>query len=218
METPMRKAAATLAAGLAALACSGSARAHHSGYVYQTTPIWISGEVVRFEPKSPHTITTLEARSEDGQVRVWAVEGPPRRSGSGEYAPKVGDTLEVCAFPYKPVEEIARDSRLVPSLDDSVRRRLEGTTTEGASPRFLAGYVLATPDGEMRLWEPHGFISECIRSSNDPRQVWLAFLNATPRAHELWCTEQRRYAAIQSNASFRELVEELNGLLDDPCK
>jgi hypothetical protein len=70
----------------------------------------------------------------------------------------------------------------------------------------------------MRLWEPHGFISECIRSSNDQRQRWLDFLNANSRAHELFCSEQRRYAAIQSNASFRELVGEINRLLDNPCE
>jgi len=201
----------------------GSVQAHHSGYVYQTTPFWITGTVTRVELKNPHTITTLEAKSADGQVRLWAIEGPSqtaldRRSGSGEYVPKVGDTLEVCAFPYRTVEEIARDSRLTPPLDDSRRQRLESSTTEGSSPRFVAGYALATPDGAMHLWEPHGFISECIRSSNDQRQPWLDFLNASPRAHELWCSEQRRYAAIQSNASFHELVEELNGLLDEPCK
>ena len=218
----MKTTAAIGLAGLAALACAGSVLAHHSGYMYQTTPMWINGTVTRFEPKSPHTLTTLEARSEDGQVRVWTVEGPPqtaldRRSGSGEYVPKVGDTLEVCAFPYRPVDEIARDTRLVPSLDVSVRERLERTTSEGTSPRFLAGYVLTTSDGEMRLWEPHGFISECIRSSNDQRQRWLDFLNTNARAHELLCSEQRRYAAIQSNASFRELVEEISRLLDNPC-
>ena len=219
----MKTTAAIAIAGLAVLACAGSVLAHHSGYMYQTTPIWINGTVTRFELKNPHTITTLEARSEDGQARLWAVEGPPqtalgRRSDGGEYVPKVGDTLEVCAFPYRPVDEIARDTRLVPSLDVSVRERLERTTTEGTSPRFVAGYVLTTSDGEMRLWEPHGFISECIRSSNDQRQLWLDFLNASPRAHELWCSEQRRYAAIQSNPSFHELVEELNGLLADRCK
>ena len=219
----MKTTASSGLAGVAALVCAGSVLAHHSGYMYQTTPIWITGSVTRFELKNPHTITTLEARSEDGQVRLWAVEGPPqtalgRRSGDGEYVPKVGDTLEVCAFPYRPVDEIARDTRLVPSLDVSVRERLERTTTEGTSPRFVAGYVLTTSDGEMRLWEPHGFISECIRSSNDQRQRGLDFLPAHPRAHELLCSEQRRYAAIQSNASFLELVGEINRLLDNPCE
>ena len=105
MMTKVR--AAIAAAGLAALACSGSVRAHHSYLVYQTTPFWIAGTVTRFEIKNPHTVTTLAVESEDGQVLQWAVEGPSqtvldRGSGSGEYVPKVGDTLEVCAFPYTP--------------------------------------------------------------------------------------------------------------------
>src|SRR5690242_1080085 len=103
METAMRKRGAIGVVGLAALACAGSVQAHHSGYMYQTTPIWINGTVTRVELKNPHTITTLEDTGEDGKVRLWAVEGPPqtaldRRSGSGEYVPKVGDRLEVCAF------------------------------------------------------------------------------------------------------------------------
>ena len=218
-RTPFKTAAL---AGLATLACAGSVRAHHSGYVYQTTPIWITGTVTRFELKNPHTITTVEGKGEDGQVRVWAVEGPPqtaldRRSGSDEYVPKVGDTLEVCAFPYKPVEEIARDSRLKPPLDVAGQRRLESSTTEGASPRLIAGHLLVTPNGAKRLWEPHGFISECMRSSNDQRQPWLDLLNANAEAHQLWC-EQRKYTAVQSNASLKEFVGEINGLLADPCK
>lgn len=220
----MRKAGVIGVLGFAALACAGAVRAHHSGYMYQTTPIWISGSVTRVELKRPHTITTLEGKGADGQVRVWAVEGPgfdqtgfDRRATSGEYVPRVGDTLEVCAFPYKPADEIARDKRLVPGLDASGRERLERATTEGASPRFVAGYMLATPD-EIGLWEPHGFVSECIRSSNDRRQRWIDFLNADSKAHELWCGERTRYAAIQSNASFHELVEELTALLDDPCE
>jgi len=218
-RTPFK---AVALAGFAIFACAASVRAHHSGYVYQTTPTWITGTVTRFELKNPHTITTVEVKGADGQTRLWAVEGPPqtaldRRSGSGEYLPKVGDTLEVCAFPYKPVEEIARDSRLSPPLDDSVRRRLESTTTEGSSPRLVAGHVLVTTDGAKRLWEPHGFISECMRSSNEQRQPWVDFLNASPEALNLWC-EQRKYSAVQSNASLKEFVEETDALLDEPCK
>ena len=210
------------AAAIAVLVCAGSVRAHHSGFVYQTTPIWIDGTVSHFELKNPHTITTLEARSADGQVRVWAVEGPPqmaldRRSGSGQYLPKVGDKLEVCAFPYKTVDEIAADTRLSPRPDDSVLRRLTSTTAEGASPRLVAGHVLVTSDGTMHSWEPHGFMSECMRSANDQRQAWLDFLNADTRAHEQWC-DQERYAAVQTNASLKEFVDEIDGLLDIPCK
>jgi hypothetical protein len=216
----MRPRATTLAAALA-LVCAGSVRAHHSGYMYQTTPIWIAGTVTRFELKNPHTITTIEGRSEDGQVRVWAVEGPSqtqldRRSGDGEYVPKVGDTLKVCAFPYKPAEEIARDTRLTPSLDDAVRRRLEATTTDGASPRFMEGHVLVMPDGGMRSWDPHGILAECVRTTNDAKRPWVDFLNTSPRARELWC-QQRRYVAVQSNAPLRDLVEEINGQLESRC-
>jgi uncharacterized protein DUF6152 len=216
----MRSRPAATAAALA-LVCAGSVRAHHSGYMYQTTPIWIAGTVTRFELKNPHTITTIEGRSDDGQVRVWAVEGPSqtqldRRSGDGEYVPKVGDTLKVCAFPYKPAEEIARDTRLTPSLDDSVRRRLEATTTDGASPRFIEGHVLVMPDGGMRSWDPHGILAECVRTSNDAKQPWVDFLNTSSRALELWC-QQRRYVAVQSNAPLRDLVEEINGQLESPC-
>ena len=211
-----------VATGFAALTCAGSVLAHHSGYMYQTTPIWINGTVTRFELKNPHTITTIEGRSENGQVLVWAVEGPSqtgldRRSGSGEYVPKVGDTLEVCAFPYKPAEEIARDTRLSPPLDDSGRRWLSSSTTDGSSPRFVAGHVLVMPNGDRRVWEPHGIISECMRSSNDQRQSWIELLNANPEARKFWC-DQRGYAAVQSNASLREFVDEIDNSLAEPCK
>ena len=221
----MRTNAATTAAGLAglaALACAGSVQAHHSHLVYQTTPIWIGGTVTSFELKNPHAITTLEGRSENGQVLVWTVEGPSqtgldRRSGSGEYLPKVGDTLEVCAYPYRPAEEIARDERL-PSwrLDASVQQRLESTTTEGSSPRLILGHMLVTTGGAVRVWEPYGLISDCMRNSSDQRQSWIELLNANPEARKFWC-DQRGRAAVGSNASLKEFVEQTNALLDEPC-
>jgi hypothetical protein len=209
-------------AGLAGLACAGSVHAHHSHLDYQTTPIWISGTVTRFELKNPHAITTLEGRSENGQVLVWTVEGPSqtgldRRKGSDEYLPKVGDTLEVCAYPYRPVEEIASDPRLMPYLDDSILRRLEATTTESASPRLILGHMLVTTGGAMRVWEPFGNIGECMRSSNDQRQSWIELLNANPEARTFWC-DQRGSAAVQSNASLKGFVDEINMLLAEPCK
>ena len=93
----MRSGPAGTAAALA-LVCAGSVQAHHSHLDYQTTPIWISGTVTRFELKNPHVITTLEGKGENGQAQLWTVEGPSqteldRRKGSDEYLPKVGDTL-----------------------------------------------------------------------------------------------------------------------------
>ena len=209
----------TRLAGLAALACAGSVQAHHSHLLYQTMPIWISGTVTRFELKNPHAMTTLEGRSENGQVLVWTVEGPSqtgldRRSGSGEYLPKVGDTLEVCAYPYRPAEEVARDSRL-PSGTRLTAAQL-ASTTEGASPRLVLGHMLVTTGGAMRVWEPYGLISECMRSSNDPRQSWIELLNANPEARNFWC-DQRGKSAVQSNASLKGFVEETNGALAEPC-
>jgi hypothetical protein len=178
--------------------------------------------VTRFELKNPHAIMTLEGRSENGQVLVWTVEGPSqtgldRRSGSDEYLPKIGDTLEVCAYPYRPAEEIAGDPRL-PSwrLDASVQRGLE-STTEGSSPRLILGHMLVSTGGAMRVWEPYGLINECMRSSNDQRQSWIELLNANPEARKFWC-DQRGRASVQSNASLKGFVEETNGLLADPCK
>jgi hypothetical protein len=190
---------------------------------YQATPIWISGTVTRFELKNPHAITTLQGRTENGQVLVWTVEGPSqtelnrRGGGGGEYLPKIGDTLEICAYLYRPVAEIASDPRLVPYLDDSILRRLEASTSEGASPRLILGHVLLTTGGAIRVWEPYGSIGECIRSSADQRASWIERLNASSEARKFWC-EQRGRAATQSNASLKEFVEQTNALLGEPCQ
>jgi hypothetical protein len=219
----MRTNAAIMAAGLAGLAtlaCAGPVQAHHSHLLYQRTPIWISGTVTRFELRNPHAITTLEGRSETGQALVWTVEGPSktgldRRSGSREYLPKVGDTLEVCAYPYRTAEEIARDSRL-PSGTQLTPAQL-ASTTEGASPRLVLGHMLVTTGGGMRVWEPYGLISECMRRSTDQRQSWIELLNVNPEARKFWC-DQRGRAAVQENGSLTEFVEQTNALLAEPCQ
>lgn len=207
-----------VAAGLAALACAGAVRAHHSGYMYKTTPIWISGSVTRVEIKNPHSIITLEDRSQDGQVSLWAVEGPPQTAvdqrGVNERVPKVGDTIKVCAFPYRPADEIARDPR-ISGGDGSARR--SSTTIDGSSPQYVAGHVIVMPDGAMDFWEPHGIISECMRSSDDKRPAWVDLLNANPRARQLWCGHWRD-AVDQSNVSLREFFEAINSSLYEPCK
>jgi hypothetical protein len=189
---------------------------------YQTTPIWISGTVTRFELKNPHAITTLQGRTENGQVLVWTVEGPSqtalnRRGGSDEYLPKVGDTLEICAYLYRPVAEIASDPRLVPYLDDSILRRLEASTSEGASPRLILGHLLVTTGGAMRVWEPYGSIGECMRSSRDQTESWIERLNANSEARGFGCDERGR-DATQSNAALKNFVEQTNALLAEPCE
>jgi hypothetical protein len=211
----MAKMVTVSVSGLVALAWVVSVCAHHSGSMYVTTPIWVEGEVVRFENSDPHTITALEERTEDGQVRRWAIEGPARwqlsRIGIGTDVPKVGDVIRVCGFAYKPAAEL---SRLFPGVDFSASRA--SADTAASSPQFIAGHVLVMQNGEKRLWEPHGVIAACVRSSNEQRESWLNFLDSDERARQAWC-EQRQYASVQTNAALKALVDEMDGSLDEPC-
>jgi hypothetical protein len=122
--------------------------------------------------------------------------------------PNVGDVIEVCAFPYKPAPEL---SRMYPGVDFSARRAADGSTSQA-----VAGYVMVMPDGEKRFWEPHGIISECVRTSDGQRESWLEFLDSNPQARQAWC-EQKGYAHVRSTASLREFVEAIDGLIDNPC-
>jgi hypothetical protein len=212
----MKRTVTVGAVALAVLAWAGSLQAHHSGSMYETVPIWVKGTVLRFEGINPHTITTVENRNADGQVRRWAIEGPGQfqlgRLGLGVNVPKVGDFIEFCAFPYKSAAEL---SRRFPGADFSKRR--SSTDVDGSPLTFVAGHVMVMPDGEKRLWEPHGVISECIRISENQGQSWLDFLDSSPRARQAWC-EQMKYTRNQSSAATSQLEEEINSLIDDPCE
>jgi len=197
-------------------AAVGASYAHHSGFVYQSTPLWISGTVVDFERIDPHTIIRIDERREDGSVRRWAVEGPGRsqlaRGRSDAPAPQVGDTLELCVFPYKPPEELARTFPEIAAGPSATADAAD----PNASPQLVAGHVLIFADGEKQFWEPHGLLSECVRRSDDSRQSWVEFLAATPRVLDAWC-EQRDYEHVRSTAALQELIAEINAALDEPC-
>lgn len=203
----MRNLLAVCSGALVAIACAGSARAHHSYFMYDpTTPLWIKGTVVRFDDVDPHSLTTLEDANADGQVRRWVVEGPARsgqlaRKDPSLHVPQVGEVLEFCAFPYKSPAELPGDF--------AVRHLPPGS-------QQVWGHVMVTPDGKKRAWNPHGIVFECIRSSDDPRESWAEFLNANAQARAAFC-KQGRNADVQSNASLKELVEEVDRALDDPC-
>lgn len=211
----MRRRIALFGAGLATLAGIGSLQAHHSGLMYDTTPIWIEGTVTGFEDINPHTLTMLEEQAADGQVRQWIVEGPGRsqfdRVLPGVVLPEAGDVIRFCGFPYKSSVEL---STLFPEADFSLRRAREA---DASLPQVVAGHVMIGQDGNRRIWEPHGVIAECIQSGDDETEVWVDFLNANQRARRLWC-EQRGYAHIRSTPSLEELVDEINGLIDNPCR
>jgi hypothetical protein len=204
-----------LAAALLALAVGGTLQAHHSGSMYSTAPVWVQGTIVRFEPINPHSLMTVERRSDDGQLHQWVVEGPGQseldRRRPGTDTPNVGDSIQFCAFPYKPAEELAR---LFPEADFSTRRL--SADSDRLSPRYVVGHVMQTGDGARQLWESHGIISECILSSDDDRQVWLDLLNSNARVREAWC-QQKAYAHVRETASLAALVDEIDRSIDDPC-
>src|SRR5262249_36495769 len=121
MAIVIRRRIAAFAA-LAALVSTASVRAHHSGFMYETTPLWIKGTVVRFERKNPHSVMTLEERTEPKQVRRFGVEGPAafqldQMGVRDEDVPGVGDVVEFCAFPYRSEADVAADPRLRPRFD-----------------------------------------------------------------------------------------------------
>jgi hypothetical protein len=105
-----------------------------------STPIWIKGSVVRYQPKHPHVMFTLEEREKDGRIQQWSVEGPNlarlhRMAVATDFL-KPGDAIEVCGFVLK---------------------------GPWSSPYFVHGHVLVMPDARMRHWGPYGKLDNCIR-------------------------------------------------------
>jgi len=194
---------ATLATALAALACVGSARAHHSVSMFDLgKPIWIKGTVVSFEPVNPHVLFTLEERQRDGQVRLWRVEGPGlnsfTRRGVGKDFLQPGDALEVCGFGFK----------------DEVLARNGGLDARGMSRPGLHGHLLVSPDGRMRLFGGYGKLDNCVRP-DDQVQDWATFLNADRGAGGLWC-RGRGFMNFPSLAP-KAFVADVDRLLANPC-
>lgn len=192
------------AAMISALASAGSLQAHHSASMFDVTPIWLEGTVVRFDRINPHSIVTVEEKTSDGQVRRWIVEGPSpgqlNRAGIALDFLKTGDLVRVCVFPMR--EEFLH---LRPAQ-----------STVGVPARFVHGHMLEMK-GKKSMWGSYGSLTECIRSSGEPRQPWLDFLNSDTRAHDMWCQERRR-TSIQSTPLVADYFEEVDGQLTHPCR
>jgi hypothetical protein len=190
----------------ATLACASPLQAHHSASMFVlTTPVWVHGTVVRFDRINPHSIVTVEETTADGQVRPWAVEGPDllglERRGIGPDFLKAGDVVRFCAFPLK----------------EEWRARPPSAVADARSSEFVHGHVVVMPDGQKSLWGSYGKLGECIRSDGDgEREPWLNFLNSAPRAREVWC--QQRASSFQATEASKAFVDEINGLLAEPCE
>ena len=190
------KRIATCAAATAALACAGELRAHHSiSAIDITTPVWVKGTVVEYEPISPHAMIELDVRAADGATQRWSVQGPnPGRLERYHLARdflKAGDVIEACGFVPK-----SNPEKTWPPA------------------RFIHSQLLLMPDGQMQLWGPYGKLENCVRPS-DSAQRWLQFLS-NPMPHDLWCSSYAATVPLSPLAS-KPLVEEINGSLA-PCR
>ncbi len=199
-----------MAAAFSAIAFVGSVRAHHSNGMFDvSTPIWVKGTVVRYEPVSPHAMIELEQRTADGRIQRWSVEGPfPGRlqrildfnkMGAEQHLVKPGDVIEVCGF----------------DLRADLRARGVSTEPHDASASFMHGQVIVMPDGHMQSWGPYGKMDNCVRP-NDRAEAWGDFLNTEPLARDLWCNG-RSYAKAASIAP-KALVDEISSLMTSRCQ
>ena len=104
------KRIATYVAAMAALAGAGRLHAHHSSSTIDvTTPVWVKGTVVQYEPINPHAMIELDVRGAGGNTQRWTVQGPaPGRLERYHLAKdflKAGDVIEACGFVPKPQPE-----------------------------------------------------------------------------------------------------------------
>jgi uncharacterized protein DUF6152 len=190
------KRIATCVAATAALSWAGQLRAHHSiSWIDITTPVWVKGTVVQYEPISPHAMLVVDVRGAGGTVQRWTLQGPaPGRLERYHLARdflKPGDLIEACGFVPKPQPE-----------------------KSWPPERFIHSQLLLMPDGQMQLWGPYGKLENCVRPTDSP-QRWLQFLE-NPMARDLWCNSYTAAIPLSPLAS-EPLVDEINGELAQRC-
>jgi hypothetical protein len=176
--------------------CAGELRAHHSlSAIDITTPVWVKGTIVQYEPINPHAMIELDVRGADGTVLRWTVQGPaPARLERYHLARdflKAGDVIEACGFVPKPQGD------------------------SWPPPRFIHSQLILMPDGQMQLWGPYGRLKNCVRPG-DSAQRWLRFLE-NPMARELWGCNNDAAAIPLSPLASKPLVDAIDGELA-PCR
>jgi hypothetical protein len=184
-------------AALAALGCAGALHAHHSnGTIDATTPVWVKGTVVQYEPINPHAMIELDVRGADGYTQRWTLQGPgPGRLERYHLARdflKAGDVIEACGFVPKPLPE-----------------------KSWPPPRFIHSQLLRMPDGQMQLWGPYGKLENCVRSDHSA-QLWLQFLD-NPMARDMWCHNKSYPSVPLSPLASKPLVDGIDDALAPRC-
>jgi uncharacterized protein DUF6152 len=102
----MRSKTVALLAGIAFVAASGAAIAHHSFAMFDNeNPIDLVGTVQEFKFTSPHTFILLQVKAQDGNTTVWNLEGASPsalvRDGWSSKSLKQGDELQMKIDPLR---------------------------------------------------------------------------------------------------------------------
>jgi hypothetical protein len=102
----MRSKTVALLAGVAFVAASGAAIAHHSFAMFDNeNPVDLVGTVQEFKFTSPHTFILLQVKAQDGNTTVWNLEGASPsalvRDGWSSKSLKSGDELQMKIDPLR---------------------------------------------------------------------------------------------------------------------
>src|SRR5262249_14591373 len=103
------------------IAMGGAAMAHHSFAMFDNeNQIELEGVVREFKYTSPHTFILLEAKSQDGSITVWNLEGVTpsalAREGWSSQSLKAGDKLKMTIAPLRAARRVARGPRRAPGF------------------------------------------------------------------------------------------------------
>ena len=113
---------------LAVVASAVSLSAHHSWPVNMDKLVTVKGTVMEFAWENPHTMITLEVRTDDGKVEKWLIGGPAinRMEGNGwtKTTVKAGDMLTGIGYQFSDGQKILRLDRVV--FADGKEMRLYG--------------------------------------------------------------------------------------------
>ena len=175
-----------------------------------STPIWVKGTVVAYEPIAPHVMIYLDETNADGQVQRWRIEGPwltrlgwiHENNGiaDGRDFFKPGDVIEVCGFDFR--------------AEVKAQRSPDAPQPEG---RFAHGQMVVMPDGHMQSWGGYGKMVNCVRPG-DTIETWLEFLNTDPLARDIWCGGAGRGNTSAALLPPREFVDEISRRIDEACE
>ena len=138
----MKTSAVVLCAILAVLVGSGPLAAHHSLARFDTTtPVWVTGTVVRIERINPHSLIVIEQSRPHQPAQRWVIDGPSpnilARMRVADDFVMPGELLTVCGF-------VLKDDRPT----DSARQ--------------ISGHLLVLPNGKRQFWSDYGVFQKCL--------------------------------------------------------